>query len=73
MASTHDVVFVLLGSLDFMRVSGELLADRHALAISQGAPRGGGPLLRPNLSKKRPGGHLAPLYPPKRLQKSAPC
>ena len=25
-------------------------------ATSQGAPRGGGPLLRPNLSKERPGG-----------------
>ena len=48
MASAHDVVVVLLGSLCFIRVVGELLADRHALAVSQGAPRGGGSLSRPD-------------------------
>ena len=34
--------------ITLVRVIGELLADRNALAISQGAPRGGGSPSRPD-------------------------
>ena len=33
-------------------MAGELLADRHALAVSQGAPRGGGSPSRPDFPPK---------------------
>ena len=35
-------------AITLVRVIGELLADRNALAISQGAPRGGGSPSRPD-------------------------